>query len=667
MKEINRILVANRGEIALRIIRAARELGITAITIYSDLDGPDAYHCKMADRAFPLHGKDLPDTYLNIEKIINVAKMAGVQAIHPGYGFLAENPMFAESCEQSDLVFIGPSAKLIQLMGNKIRARESVSELGVPVIQGAVASAAEILKKSASIEYPVLVKAAAGGGGKGMRIVHGADALAVALETTSREAKNYFGNGDIFLEKYLDPARHIEFQVLGDHHGNVIHVNERDCSVQRRYQKIIEESPSSWLLPETRSRMGEAAVTIASALGYTNAGTIEFLVDENQQFYFLEMNTRIQVEHPVTEMVSGIDLVREQIRIEQGISLERKQEEIRSSGHAIEARIYAEDPINQFRPSPGNVAYYREPDDPSIRMDSSLDGPARIFPEYDPMISKMIAWGEDRTEALHHLRKGLREYAILGIQTNIMFLQEILQDEEYIENRISTRYCDRRLDHLTEKISLRMAGLDRVFYASAFLAGTLMAAHSRHHATAPGSPWHTIGYWRQCAKFRFTMGDEMQTIEILSINRQILRFRYLENEYEISAVRFEGGKLIFLLDAEPRKVFYARLATGEEVLEYQGLKLVFKRWDALPDEPALKGSHEKDEQNDHMIVSPMFGKIVKINVKENDIVAKGEVLMVIDSMKIENNILAPRKAKIVRLLKAEGDQVELNKPVLTIE
>ena len=439
--EIDRILIANRGEIALRIIKAARELGITTVAIYSGLDGPDAYHCRMADLSFPLYGTDLADTYLDIEKIISIAKMAEVQAIHPGYGFLSENHLFAEACEQNDLVFIGPSARLIRLMGNKIEARESVSKFGVAVLQGEVASTEEILQQSGSLEYPVLVKAAAGGGGKGMRIVRGEEALADALEVTHREAQNYFGKGDVFLEKYLDPARHIEFQVLGDHHGNVIHVNERECSVQRRYQKIIEESPSSWLLPETRRRMGEAAVSIAVGLGYTNAGTIEFLVDEKQQFYFLEMNTRIQVEHPVTEMTSGIDMVKEQIRIEQGISLGYKQEEVRARGHAIEARIYAEDPLNQFMPSPGRVVYYKEPEDPSIRMDTSLDGPALIFPEYDPMISKMIAWGEDRTEAMLNLLKGLREYAILGIQTNIIFMQESLPDYDNIKNRITTRNC----------------------------------------------------------------------------------------------------------------------------------------------------------------------------------------------------------------------------------
>jgi 3-methylcrotonyl-CoA carboxylase alpha subunit len=667
MMEINRILIANRGEIALRIIKAARELGITTVAIYADLDGPDAHHSKMADRSFPLNGTELSDTYLNIEKIISIAQMAGVQAIHPGYGFLSENHLFAEACEQNGLVFIGPSAKLIRLMGNKIEARESVSKLGVAVIKGKVASAEEILQQSGSLEYPVLVKAASGGGGKGMRIVQGEQALAGALEVTSREAKRYFGNGDIFIEKYLDPSRHIEFQLLGDHHGNVIHLNERECSVQRRYQKIIEESPSAWLLPETRKRMGEAALSIASGLGYTSAGTIEFLVDDQQQFYFLEMNTRIQVEHPVTEMVTGIDLVREQIRIEQGISLEHKQEDVRARGHAIEARIYAEDPLSQFRPSPGQVVYYREPDESSIRLDSSLDGPARIFPDYDPMISKMIAWGDDRTEALHHLLKGLRGYSILGIQTNILFLQEILQDEDYIQNRISTRYCDLRLEHLVEKIRLRMDGIDQVFYMSAFLAGTLMSGNDHSRKAGDHSPWHAIGYWRQCAKFRFAMGAAMQRIEILSINRRMLRFRHLEKVFEISGVRMEGGRLLFLLDGEPRKAFYAKLGTGEEVVEYQGLKIDFKRWDSLPEEPALMGSADRNEHNDNLIVSPMFGKIIKINVKENDTVSKGDILMVIDSMKIENNILAPRKAKITKVMMRPGEQVELNKPLIAIE
>lgn len=665
--EINRILIANRGEIALRIIKAARDLGITTVAIFSDLDGPDAYHCKMADRSFPLNGTDLHDTYLNIEKIVSIAGMAGVQAIHPGYGFLSENYLFAEACKQHGLVFIGPSASLIQLMGNKIEARESVSKLGIPVIEGEVASATEILQQSTSLEYPVLVKAAAGGGGKGMRIVHSQEAMADALEVTAREALNYFGNGDIFLEKYLDPARHIEFQILGDHHGNVIHVNERECSVQRRYQKIIEESPSLWLKPETRRQMGEAALRIASGLAYTNAGTIEFLVDAQQQFYFLEMNTRIQVEHPVTEMTSDIDLVREQIRIEQGIPLMKKQKEIQSNGHAIEARIYAEDPVNQFRPSPGQVVHYREPDDPFVRLDTSLNGPARIFPDYDPMIAKMIAWGEDRTEAIHHLTKGLRDYSILGIETNIMFLQEILQDADYINDHISTRYCDQRLEHLLEGINQKIKEIDRVFFICAFLAGTLMAGKSGHVEKETSTPWHTIGYWRQETSFRFVMAGERQCIEILFINRQKLSFLYKEKEYEISAVRREGGRLSFLLNGEPGKASYAALVSGEEVVEYQGHKVIFKRWDALPEEPAMLEISELDEHNENIIVSPMYGKIVKINVKENDAINNGETLLVIDSMKIENNLIAPRRGKIKKILINQGDQVELNRPLIEID
>ncbi len=552
-------------------------------------------------------------------------------------------------------------------MGNKIAARETVRNLGVPVMHGEEGAVKEILEKAGSLEYPLLVKAAAGGGGKGMRIVSDEKTLAEALEATSREAKNYFGNGEIFLEQYLDPVRHIEFQVLGDHHGNVLHVNERECSVQRRYQKIIEESPSSWLLPETRHRMGEAAVRIAKGLGYTNAGTIEFLVDEDQRFYFLEMNTRIQVEHPVTEMVSGLDLVREQIRIEQGVLLSLKQEEIQSRGHAIEVRIYAEDPVHQFRPSPGQVVHYQEPEDPAIRMDTSLNGPAKIFPEYDPMISKMIAHGEDRTEALHHLLKGLRDYAILGIKTNILFLQEILHDVDFIQNRISTRYCDHRQEDLLEKINRRTAGVDKIFYISAFLAGTLMSDKPGLLERGRHSPWDVIGYWRQEAKLRFTMEGEERCIEILFINRQKLKFRYQEQEYEVSGVRNDKGKLSFLLDGEPRRVSYAALATGEEIVNYQGLIIGFKRWDALPEEPAFKGTADRDEHNENIIVSPIYGKIVKINVDQNDTVSRGDILLVIDSMKIENDILAPRKAKIKKILMNAGEQVELNKPIIELE
>jgi acetyl/propionyl-CoA carboxylase alpha subunit len=665
--EINKILVANRGEIAVRVIRAARELGLVTLAIYSDLDGPDALHCRKADRSLPLRGMELSDTYLNIDKIISLAREHGAQAIHPGYGFLSENHLFARACEENGLVFIGPGSDVIRMMGNKIEARQAVEELGIPVTNARVSSVEELLEQAGSMEYPLLIKAAAGGGGKGMRIVHKSEELEPALETTTREASNYFGNGDVFLEKYIDPARHIEFQVLGDLHGNAVHLNERECSIQRRYQKIIEESPSEWLRPETREKMGEAALRITRELGYTSAGTIEFLVDADQSFYFLEMNTRIQVEHPVTEKVTGIDLVKEQIRIAQGLALSFRQDEIKSRGHAIEARLYAEDPLNQFRPSPGLVSLYKEPSDPAVRVDSSLDGPAPVYPQYDPMLAKLIVWGQDRTEALHHLANALADTSILGIETNLLFLQEIALDREFIENRISTQYCDARLNHLVEGVRKRSEEADRLFYISGFLAATLLQGQESAPVEQHSDPWHATGYWRQCARFRFTMEGEDITVRLEPRRRGSLRFQYLDHDCELSALRPVNGELRFLMNGEPRKIVHTRLPNGEEVVDYKGVKFVFKRWDSLPDEPAGMDLSDGTEHNDSIVVSPMYGKVIKISVKEKDRVKQGDVLVTVDSMKIENNILAPRNARIEKIIVKPGDQVEVNKPLLMIE
>ncbi len=670
--EINKILIANRGEIAVRVIKAARELGLLSIAVYSDLDGPEAFHCRMADRSLPLHGSELGDTYLNIDKIISLARENGAQAIHPGYGFLSENHLFARACEKAGIVFIGPASGVIRLMGNKIEARNRVAGLGLPVTGADVSSPKDLLRAAKDMEYPLLIKAAAGGGGKGMRIVQRYEELAGALEATSREASSYFGNGDVFLEPYIDPARHIEFQVLGDLHGNVVHINERECSIQRRYQKIIEESPSAWLKPETREKMGEAALKITRELGYTSAGTIEFLVDENQQFYFLEMNTRIQVEHPVTEKVSGIDLVKEQIRIAQELPLTFTQDEIVVRGHAIEARIYAEDPVKQFMPSPGDVSLYREPSDPGIRMDSCLDGPVRIYPQYDPLIAKLVVWGQDRTEAIHHLSTGLAETSILGIETNLMFLQEIAWDDPFVKNQISTQYCDARLPKLVEGMQRRNREADRLLYISGFLAGTLLSGTLPDGSNQPAGipvldPWHATGYWRQCTRFRFTLNGEDMCVNLESTKRGSLRFNYGNMTREISSVRADRGEIRFLLNGEPRKVVYVRLPNGEEIIDYQCVKIVFKRWDSLPDVPAGMDFSDAPEHNDSLIVSPMYGKIVKINVKPKDTVKQGDILLTIDSMKIENNIVAPRNARIEKISVKTGDQVEANKPLITIE
>jgi 3-methylcrotonyl-CoA carboxylase alpha subunit len=353
-KNIQKVLIANRGEIALRIIRTLNKLGMEVVAIYAAPDA-EALHVEMADEAYSLGDGNLANTYLDIAKIIRIAKKAKVDAIHPGYGFLSENPMLVKACEENNIAFIGPDARSMQLMGNKIAARKFAIENGLPVTKGLTGTTEEILKAAGTLPFPVLVKAAAGGGGKGMRIVEQESELANILETTSREAKNYFGDGTVYIEQFIEEPRHIEVQVLGDQHGNVIHLFERECTIQRRYQKIIEESPSPTLTPEIRHEMGAAAVNLCKAIGYRSAGTIEFLVDKDLHVYFLEMNTRIQVEHPVTEMVTGIDLVEQQIKIAQGQVLDIKQEQVQQNGHAIECRIYAEDPANNFMPSPGKL------------------------------------------------------------------------------------------------------------------------------------------------------------------------------------------------------------------------------------------------------------------------------------------------------------------------
>lgn len=675
MKEINKILIANRGEIAVRIIRAARDLGLSSLAVYADPDGPDALHCRLADRSLSLQGEDLGETYLNVEKLIQLALEHGADALHPGYGFLSENHFFAAACEEAGLEFIGPSSEVIRKMGNKVNAREWVGKLGIPVTEARVSPVEVLLQSAEELEFPLLIKAAEGGGGKGMRIVGRREDLAGALEVSTREASRYFGNGEVFLEKYLDPARHIEFQVLSDRHGNLVHLNERECSVQRRYQKIIEESPSVWLHPATRHKMDEAALKITRELGYTGAGTVEFLVDAEQNFYFLEMNTRIQVEHPVTERVSGIDLVREQIRIAQGLPLPFKQQDISARGHAIEARIYAEDPLKDFLPSPGQVALYREPGNPAIRIDSSLDGPARILSRYDPLILKMISWGRDRTEAIHHLQGGLEETSLLGIETNLPFLQEIMRDEDFIKNRLSVQYCDRKQAVLVDRIKKRLSGIDRDFYIAGFLAASLLGHEPDPpdqvpdgvHRIGGEQAWHATGYWRQCSPFRFLMNGLPLQVELETFQSGTLTARLEDRTMAISSVQADHGEIRFLLNGDARRVRYARLASGEEVVDKGGVKVVFGRRDSLPGEPAGLSLSEMRGQDESVVVSPMHGRIVKIKVKEKEVVEKGDVLLIIDSMKIENNILAPRNARVSRIIVRPGEQVQADWPLLSID
>lgn len=494
----NKILIANRGEIACRIIHACRELGVKPVVIYSEADSK-ALHVLQADEAVCVGPPAPLESYLAIDSIISAAKRTGCEAIHPGYGFLAENHEFAQRCRDNDLVFIGSNPESIRVMGNKVEARQMMLDAGVPVIPGMQASAADVSlfeEEAEKVGYPVLLKAAAGGGGKGMRTVHAAEDLESALEGAMREAKSAFGDDSVYLEKYIEKPRHIEFQVFGDTYGNAVHLFERECSIQRRHQKIIEETPSTALTPEIRRKMGEAAVKVVEACNYTNAGTVEFLFDKDSNFYFLEMNTRIQVEHPITEMVVGVDLVVEQIKVATGEPLSLKQDTLAQAGHAIECRIYAEDAANGFLPAAGTIHYQGEPAGPGIRVDSGIYSGAEVSVYYDPILSKLIAWGPDREAARKRMINALSSYVILGVTTQIDYLRDVLNHSEFIEGRTYTDFIP---THMPEWSASESAADDVPFVlAAGALSGQMLKRPSESQGeseTAMPSPWQTVGKW----------------------------------------------------------------------------------------------------------------------------------------------------------------------------
>ena len=443
-----KVLIANRGEIAVRIARTLRDMGIPSVAVYSDAD-VDAMHVEAADEAFHLGGAMPAQSYLNQERIFEIAREAGVNAIHPGYGFLSENAAFARRCVDEGMVFIGPPAEVIEMMGSKIAARQAARAAGVPIVPGTEAAAAdadEIMAIAAELGYPVAIKASGGGGGYGMRVVHSDADVDGGLEGVRRDAGRAFGDATVYVEKFFSPApRHIEIQILADAHGHVTHLGERECSLQRRFQKIVEETPSTGVSAELRARMGDAAVALARHVGYQNAGTIECLVDDQGDFYFLEMNTRLQVEHPVTEEVTGVDLVREMVRIAAGLPMSVPEQGIAPRGHAIELRIYAEDPAKAFMPSPGTISDMVVPEISHLRVDTGFRSGSKVTVYYDPMIAKLTAWGPDRDSAIATLRTALENARIDGVKTNIAFLQRLLDREDFVTGRIHTRYVDEQL------------------------------------------------------------------------------------------------------------------------------------------------------------------------------------------------------------------------------
>ena len=647
-RKIHKVLIAGRGEIAVRVMRTLKKLSINSVAIYADNDA-DALHRRMADEARPLGNGQLKDTYLNIQKIIDAALDTGADAIHPGYGFLSESPELAEACANNNIIFIGPDADTMRLMGNKIAAREFAKLHGIPVTTGVTGTMDDIMKQADKLPYPVLIKAAAGGGGKGMHIVRSNEDLRDELEKASREAQKYFGDGEVYVEKYVENPRHIEVQVLADHYGNVIHLYERECSVQRRYQKIIEESPSPTLTPEKRQAICETAVNLCKAVGYKNAGTVEFLVDKDLNFYFLEMNTRIQVEHPVTEQRTGIDIVEEQIRIARGKEMGWTQDMIQDKGHAIECRVYAEDAENNFLPAAGEVTLYHEPQMRGVRIDSSIDGPCTISDSYDPMIAKLICFGKTRDEAVEITRRALKEYIVQTEKTNIPYLQSIIDNQDFTNNKIDTSYCGKHQEELVETMRQARQNIKKEDVAAMFLF------HDFNNRQDTANVWNSIGYWRFQMSLNVTVEDQSMKVQINHLSNTNLECVINGKPYSVMLSQ-NGEVQKVIINGRTEPVFVSQTPHHDYCVHLRGLDFICRRDDQLND---MKDYSHTDVAGDDMkFFSPMPGNVMKINVKEGDEVHYGTILCIVEAMKMENNIVAKGDAKVVKINVKEGEKVD---------
>jgi propionyl-CoA carboxylase alpha chain len=622
MKTFHKILIANRGEIAVRIMRTCRAMGIETVVVYSDFDR-DALHVSLADHAVPIGDAPARDSYLNIDKIIAAARLTCADAIHPGYGFLAENSAFAAACEDVGIVFIGPRADVIGTLGSKLEARKLAQEAGVPVVP-----------TPKEHEFPRLIKASLGGGGRGMRIVHNAGELQEAMSAAQGEAHRAFGDGTLLIEKYIEGARHVEIQILGDHHGNVMHLFERDCSVQRRYQKIIEESPSPAVTPEIRRRMTDAAVALARKVGYTNAGTIEFLLAPSDDFYFIEVNTRIQVEHPVTEMVTGLDLIQLQIEIAQGGKL--PAEPSRLTGHAIEARLYAEDPANDFLPSTGTLRVWRPPE-PSmtVRIDTGVEEGTEVGVYYDPLLAKVIVHGNNRETAIRRLTHALRNFAAQGLQTNRDFLIAMLESEKFQTGRAHTGFrlpvssgADERLDRIF--CSVVRAYIDRSEHARRSILPTIPPRFRNNPTAAPAMKF-AIG------KAEYQVAAEVSAIKPVfvgedNVNAEVEGVRYRFN------IRQHGTD------------YYIRSSLGQRQVT------------RLPRFPQRKSSEKHQSAN-----SPMPGQVLRILVAEGQQVKPGDALIVLEAMKMEQTIRATIRGVVRAVLIKPAEVVAPGQMLVEIE
>jgi 3-methylcrotonyl-CoA carboxylase alpha subunit len=658
---LKKLLIANRGEIACRIIRTAKKLNVQTVAIYSEIDAT-ALHVQLADESYCVGPAASTASYLNVEKIITIAKAAQVEAIHPGYGFLSEDAEFAEQCQQAGLIFIGPSAHAIRIMGDKNLAKNTMIAAGVPVAPGYHDEAYDIDTLTAAakkIGLPVLVKASAGGGGKGMRLVENLEQLATAVESAMREAQASFGDSRIFLEKYLTRARHIEVQILFDQHGHGLTLFDRDCSTQRRHQKVIEEAPAPGLADITRQRMAVTALRAGEAIQYQSAGTIEFLVDENENFYFMEMNTRLQVEHPVTEMITGLDLVEWQLRIASGEKLTLQADKIKARGHAIEARLYAENPQNQFMPSAGALTYFQLPatELPTVRVDNGFNTGDQVSIYYDPLLAKLVAWGEDRRAAINTLQRMLSETAVVGIHTNLTLLHRITENSAFLAGKVNTQFI---AEHQQSLLALPEEPPELVLAAAAaviFQQQRQEITQLQQNNTDIYSPWQMEDGWRANTQVLpsalLWQGQKSWRIAI-KISENSWQFQWNQHLLTANLQLPDNNRL--LINHHAITYFYDN---QQLQLFYSGEQWTFftlnpaKTADSLAKQPGLQ--------------APMPGTVIEILVKPGQSVQAGERLLVMEAMKMEHTLAAPHAGKIQEIFYQTGDRVSSGSQLLTFE
>ncbi|WP_406688491.1 acetyl/propionyl/methylcrotonyl-CoA carboxylase subunit alpha [Saccharopolyspora sp. ID03-671] len=658
------VLVANRGEIAVRVIRTLRELGIRSVAVFSDADR-NARHVAEADTSVHIGPALASESYLNGKRILDAARETGAQAIHPGYGFLAENADFARACEQAGVVFIGPPANAIESMGDKIRAKQTVSAAGVPVVPGRSdpdMTDADLHRAALDVGFPVLLKPSAGGGGKGMRLVHAESELDDQIASARREAGAAFGDDTLFVERFVSRPRHIEVQVLADAHGTVVHLGERECSLQRRHQKIVEEAPSPLLDAETRARIGASAADAARAVGYTGAGTVEFIVsaDRPDEFFFMEMNTRLQVEHPVTELVTavrgerGVDLVEQQVRVASGEPLAWRQQDLSLDGHAVEARVYAEDPARGFLPTGGELLAVHEPTGPGVRVDSGIRQGGSVGSDYDPMLAKVIAWAPHRADALRRLDKALADTTILGLSSNIAFLRALLQHPEVIAGDLDTGLVERDLDSLTGDAVPEHA------YVAAALRGLLAAQPGRG-----ADPWDVPNGWRigppAWSTWRFADDLKIHLRGAPDGAEAVVESGGSTTTAEVSA-HARDDALTVTYEGRTRRYRFAHV-DGTTWLASDGHAWALTEHELLAERGGTAG------RSDGVVTAPMPGTVLVADVAQGQQVRSGQRLFVVEAMKMEHTVTAPIDGTVTELHARKGQSVGLDQPlaVLTAE